>query len=229
MSFASRDLSALLNHLGITETDLAGFSEQQIDKSLDRKEIVEPAEIACVKNAWRRQRQLVGVFFNFSEFIILYFGLIFLNICFSQFLLHFLIDCLFFLQLLSPRLLLLVCDSLVVVVGLVGLFLLCHFSLIFPSQQSSSVCYLASSSFPCSVASPSSNPPGFSAVSLSLSSATTTRDPLESPRSTISSLAPSVVLGLDVVRKVDGIQVCVFDAYGTLFDVNSAALTAKTC
>ena len=62
MALASRDLQTLLSHLGITADDLAGFSETQIDNSLERKGIVEPVEIACVKNRWKEQRQSSGVF-----------------------------------------------------------------------------------------------------------------------------------------------------------------------
>ena len=57
MYWALRDLAAFLSHLGITEADLADFSEQEISNSLQVKGIVDPAEIARVKKAWREQRQ----------------------------------------------------------------------------------------------------------------------------------------------------------------------------
>ena len=56
-----RDLSVLLNILGITENKLGLLSEQEISDSLRLVGIVLPAEIVCVKEAWREQRQRFGV------------------------------------------------------------------------------------------------------------------------------------------------------------------------
>ena len=61
MSSALRELPVLLSLLGITENDLAEFSEQEISNSLQLKQIVEPLEIVHVKRVWREQRQRSGV------------------------------------------------------------------------------------------------------------------------------------------------------------------------
>jgi hypothetical protein len=61
MSSALRELPALLSQLGITEADLAVFSEQEISTSLQAEGIIKAPEIARVKNAWREQRQRSGV------------------------------------------------------------------------------------------------------------------------------------------------------------------------
>ena len=65
MASSTRDLAALLNILGITENDLAEFSEQAIENSLQLKGIVEPSEIARLKKNWREQRQRSGKLFKF--------------------------------------------------------------------------------------------------------------------------------------------------------------------